>query len=311
MLDTLIRVLVFFAFIGLGALLVKLKRLNAQGLDGLSAYFYWLAFPCWLVVSFARLPHFPPAMASPLLAYLSAMIATAFVVIAAARLLKGRKDEAVAAGMAGFINNSAFLGIPIAISLFGPAVSQTGPMVVAADFLILFSLGCAGLAKASGQTILKALGNTARNPTVIGSLTGVFCMMIGFHFPPPIENALDILGKSGPPVALVALGGMLALMPATSLIRPDVTSTAAIVGKVLVAPALVALVLTLLPVDPLTFRVFVFLSATPTAVSVFIQSKMYGLWFAGAAKSVAQSTLISLFTLSALALLLTAGAKPL
>lgn len=311
MLDTLIRVLVFFAFIGLGALLVKLKRLNAQGLDGLSAYFYWLAFPCWLVVSFARLPHFPPAMASPLLAYLSAMIATAFVVIAAARLLKGRKDESIAAGMAGFINNSAFLGIPIAISLFGPAVSQTGPMVVAADFLILFSLGCAGLAKASGQTILKALGNTARNPTVIGSLTGVFCMVIGFHFPPPIENALDILGKSGPPVALVALGGMLALMPATDLIRPDVTSTAAIVGKVLVAPALVALVLTLLPVDPLTFRVFVFLSATPTAVSVFIQSKMYGLWFAGAAKSVAQSTLISLFTLSALALLLTAGAKPL
>ncbi len=307
MLDTLIRVLVFFAFIGLGALLVKLKRLNAQGLDGLSAYFYWLAFPCWLVVSFARLPHFPPAMTSPLLVYIFAMIATAFVVIAAACLLKGRKDESIAAGMAGFINNSAFLGIPIAISLFGPAVSQTGPMVVAADFLILFSLGCAGLAKASGQTILKALGNTVRNPTVIGSLTGVFCMVIGFHFPPAIENALDILGKSGPPVALVALGGMLALMPAASLVRPDVTSAAAIAGKILLAPVLVAITLTLLHVDPLTFRVFVFLSATPTAVSVFIQSKMYGLWFEGAAKSVAQSTLISLFTLSALALLLAHG----
>jgi len=305
MLDTLIRVLVFFAFIGLGALLVKLKRLNAQGLDGLSAYFYWLAFPCWLVVSFARLPHFPRAMTSALLVYISAMIATAFVVITAVRLLKGRKDESIAAGMAGFINNSAFLGIPIAISLFGPAVSQTGPMVVAADFLILFSLGCAGLAKASGQTILKALGNTARNPTVLGSLIGVFCMVVGFHFPPAIENALDMLGKSGPPVALVALGGMLALMPASNLIRPDVTSAAAIVGKILLAPALVAIALTLFHVDPLTFRVFVFLSATPTAVSVFIQSKMYGLWFAGAAKSVAQSTLISLFTLSALALILT------
>jgi predicted permease len=305
MLDTLIRVLVFFAYIGLGALLVKLKRLNAQGLDGLSAYFYWLAFPCWLVVSFAKLPHFPATLTAPLLAYMVAMITTAIVVSAAARLLKGRQDEAVAAGMAGFINNSAFLGIPIAISLFGPAVSQTGPLVVAADFLILFSLGCAGLAKASGQTILKALGNTARNPTVIGSLTGVFCMMIGFHFPPPIENALDILGQSGPPVALVALGGMLALMPAASLIRPDVTSAAAIAGKILLAPALVAIALTLLPVDPLTFRVCVFLSATPTAVSVFIQSRMYGLWFEGAAKSVAQSTLISLFTLSALALLLT------
>jgi predicted permease len=311
MLDTLIRVLVFFAFIGLGALLVKLKRLNAQGLDGLSAYFYWLAFPCWLVVSFAKLPHFNANMAAPLLAYIAAMILTAIMVIVTARWLKGRKDESIAAGMAGFINNSAFLGIPIAISLFGPAVSQTGPLVVAADFLILFSIGCAGLAKASGQTILTALGNTARNPTVIGSLIGVFCMLIGFHFPPAIENALDILGKSGPPVALVALGGMLGLMPAANLARPDATSIAAIAGKILLAPALVAIALTLLQADPLTFRVFVFLSATPTAVSVFIQSKMYGLWFQGAAKSVAQSTLISLFTLSALALLLTAGAKPL
>lgn len=307
MLDTLIRVLVFFAFIGLGALLVKLKRLNAQGLDGLSAYFYWLAFPCWLVVSFAKLPHFPVAMATPLLAYIAAMVLTAAVVILTARALKGRKDESVAAGMAGFINNSAFLGIPIALSLFGPAVSQTGPLVVAADFLILFSIGCAGLAKASGKTIKAALAHTAKNPTVIGSLIGVFCMLIGFHFPPAIENALDILGKSGPPVALVALGGMLGLMPAANLIRPDATSIAAIIGKILLAPALVAITLTLLHVDPLTFRVFVFLSATPTAVSVFIQSKMYGLWFEGAAKSVAQSTLISLFTLSALALILAHG----
>lgn len=305
MLDTLIRVLVFFAFIGLGVLLVKLKRLNAQGLDGLSAYFYWLAFPCWLVTSFAKLPTFPPALTLPLVAYIAAMIGTAVCVIIAARLLKAKPDESIAAGMAGFINNSAFLGIPIALSLFGPAVSQTGPLIVAADFLILFSLGCAGLAKASGQTILTALANTARNPTVIGALIGVGCMMIGFHFPPAIENALDMLGKSGPPVALVALGGMLALMPAANLVRPDATSTTAIIGKTLLAPALVAIALNWLHVDPLTVRVFVFLSATPTAVSVFIQSKMYGLWFEGAAKSVAQSTLISLFTLSALALVLT------
>ncbi len=308
MLDTLVRVLVFFAFIGLGALLVKLKRLSAQGLDGLSAYFYWLAFPCWLVVSFAKLPPFKPALALPLLVYIAAMIVTAAIVILTARLLKSRKDDSIAAGMASFINNSAFLGIPVAISLFGPQVSQTGPLVVAADFLILFSIGCAGLAKASGQTIRTALTNTVRNPTVIGSLTGVACMLFGFHFPPAIENALDILGKSGPPVALVALGGMLALMPSANLIRPDATSATAIAGKILLAPALVAIVLTLLRVDPLTFRVFVFLSATPTAVSVFIQSKMYGLWFEGAAKSVAQSTLISLFTLSALALILTHGA---
>ncbi|MDV6332708.1 AEC family transporter [Asticcacaulis sp. 201] len=307
MLDTLGRVIIFFGFIGLGVLLVRFKRLTAQGLDGLSAYFYWLAFPCWLMVSFARLPHFSPALAGTLAAYAGGMIATAAIVIALTRVFKGRADESVAAGMAAFINNSAFLGIPITVNLFGQDVAQTGALVVAVDFLILFSLGCAGLAKASGKTFKDALLHTARNPTVIGALIGVILMLTGLHFPPAIESALDILGKSGPPVALVALGGMLALMPAADLVRPDATSVIAIAGKILLAPACVALVLWGLKADPMTFKVCVFLSATPTAVSVFIQTKMYGLWFHGAAKTVAQSTLISLFTLSALALLLTHG----
>ncbi len=305
MLDTLSRVLVFFAFIGLGALLVRLKRLNPTGLDGLSAYFYWLAFPCWLITSFSRLPHPGGNILITLGAYIAAMLACAVIVIAGARLFKAPKDDAIAAGMAGFISNSAFLGIPVATSLMGPMVAKVGPLFVACDFLLLFSLGCAGLAKASGKTFVEALRHTARNPTVIGALIGVVLMLLGWSFPPAIEGALDLLGKSGPPVALVALGGMLGLMPARSLIRVDALSACAIAGKIVIAPALVAAVMWALHTDPLTFKVCVFLSATPTAVSVFIQTKMYGLWYEGAARTVAQSTLISLFTLSALALVLT------
>ena len=44
MFQTLSRVLIFFSFIGLGALLARTGRLSRVGIDGLSAYFYWLAF---------------------------------------------------------------------------------------------------------------------------------------------------------------------------------------------------------------------------------------------------------------------------
>ncbi len=304
MLDTVIRVLVFFGFIALGVLLVRFKRLTATGLDGLSAYFYWLGFPAWLMVSFSRLPRIDAAMGRTLLAYVAAMIAAAAVVIAVARLIKVPKQSTIAAGMASYINNSAFLGIPIALSLFGAQASHTGPLIVAADFLVLFSLGCAGLAKASGHTFREALTHTARNPTVIGALIGVALMLLGLRFVPPVEGALDLLGRSGPPVALVALGGMLGLMDGSTLFRLDRASALAIAGKILLAPALVALVLSVLHIDPVTFKVCVFLSATPTAVSVFIQTKMYGTWFEGAAKTVAQGTVASLVTLSLLALVL-------
>jgi predicted permease len=307
MIDTLSRVLVFFAFIAVGAILVRLKRLDQAGLNGLSAYFYWLGFPAWLLVSFSQLPRFDGHMATILAAYIAAMIACAAIVVAAGLLLGQPKAAAIPAGMASFINNSAFLGIPITISLFGPAAAASGPLVVACDFLALFCLGCAALAKASGHTFKEALSHTARNPTLIGALLGLVCLFAGFHLPTPVETALEIMGKSGPPVALVALGGMLGLMPAQALIRVDAASALAIVGKVLLAPLLVAGVLSLIGVDPLFFKICVFLSATPTAVSVFIQTKMYGTWFEGAATTVAQGTFISLFTLSGLALILAHG----
>ncbi|MDI7775026.1 AEC family transporter [Asticcacaulis sp. EMRT-3] len=310
MLETLGRVIIFFAFIGLGAVLSRAGRLDRAGLDGLTAYFYWLAFPCWLMVSFARLPAINATHAMALIAYACALLLTAAAVVVAVRLSGGHiekgRDISIAAGFSGFINNSAFLGIPVVTSLFGARVSAIAPLVVAADFLILFTIGCASLAKASGHTFREALIRTAKNPTVIGALIGVLLMLSRLHLPEAVSGALDLLGRSGPPVALVALGGMLGLMPARQLIRPDRASTFAIIGKILLAPALVALVLHFLPVDPLTYKVCVFLAATPTAVSVFVQSRMYGLWYEGAARTVAQSTLISLFTLSGLALLLSA-----
>lgn len=304
MLETLSRVAIFFAFIGLGAVLARSGRLDQQSLSGLSAYFYWLAFPCWLLVSFSRLPPLDGGHAIVLLVYLAAMLISAIAAVIVMRLVGGDKAHATAAGMAALVNNSAFLGVPVAASLFGPKVMAMGPLLVAADFLVLFSLGCAGLAKASGHTFIEALQHTAKNPTVIGAALGVVLMSFGVHFPPVLDNALDMLGKSGPPVALVALGGMLGLMPAQNLIRPDRVGVIATVSKILLAPALVAVAMWLLRVNPLTFRVCVFLSATPTAVSVFVQTRMYGLWADGAARTIAQSTLISLFTLSGLALLL-------
>lgn len=301
MLETLIRVVVFFAFIGLGAILARTKKLTQQGLDGLSAYFYWLGFPAWLMVSFSQLPPLDTRIAIDLAGYAAAMIVCAAVVVAAVLTLRGKRSDALAAGMAGFINNSAFLGVPVVTSLFGPAVARLAPLIVAADFLILFTLGCAALAKASGHTFRMALVRTAQNPTVIGALLGVVLWAGGVHFPPAVEGALELLGKSGPPVALVALGGMLGFMPVRTLVAPDRASAVAVTGKLLLAPVLVAAVLASLHADPLLWKVAVFLSATPTAVSVFIQARVYGVWYEGAARTVAQATVLSLVTLCALA----------
>ncbi len=301
MLQTVSRVAVFFALIALGALLSRLKQLTRDGIGGLSAFVYWLGFPLWLVVTFTELPRPGAEMAVPMAAYIAALVAGAVVTGLLARLMRVPAPLALASGSAALVNNSAFLGIPIVLSLFGQAAGRTGPLFVAADFLVCFTLACAALAAASGQGVTDALKRTARNPTVIGAATGVVCLFAGVRFPPVAESAMELIGKAGAPVALVALGGLLGLMPWRSLVTLDAPRAAALFGKIVLAPALVAVALTLVHAPPDLFRIGVFMAACPTAVSIFIQARVYDVWAEGAATTVAQGTLISLVTLSILA----------
>ena len=301
MLQTVSRVAVFFALIALGALLSRLKQLTREGIGGLSAFVYWLGFPLWLVVTFTQLPRPDATIVVPMAAYIAALIIGAVITGVAARLIRVPAPMSLSSGAAALVNNSAFLGVPIALSLFGAAGERTGPLFVAADFLICFTLACAALAAASGQSVLAALGRTARNPTVIGALIGVVCLFAGWRFPPIAESAMSLLGKAGAPVALVALGGLLGLMPWQALVTLDAPRACAIVGKVLLAPALVAAALYLAHAPADLFRIGVFMAACPTAVSIFIQARIYDVWADGAATTVAQSTVISLLTLSVLA----------
>ncbi len=304
MLQTVSRVAVFFALIALGAVLSRLKPLTRDGIGGLSAFVYWLGFPLWLIVTFSQLPRPGAGIAPPVAAYIAALIVGAVITGLVARLLRVPGPLALASGSAALVNNSAFLGVPIALSLFGQAGGRSGPLFVAADFLICFTLACAALASASGQGIAVALKRTARNPTVIGALVGVVCLFAGVRFPPIAESAMELIGKAGAPVALVALGGLLGLMPWRSLLTLDAARACALVGKIILAPALVAAALYLVHAPADLFRVGVFMAACPTAVSIFIQARVYDIWAEDAATTVAQGTLISLVTLSVLAVLL-------
>jgi len=304
MLQTVSRVAVFFALIALGALLSRLKQLTRDGIGGLSAFVYWLGFPLWLVVTFTQLPRPGADVAVPVAAYISALIAGAIITGLIARLMRVPGALALASGAAALVNNSAFLGVPIALSLFGQAGGRTGPLFVAADFLVCFTVACAALATASGQGLAVALKRTARNPTVIGAAVGVACLFAGVRFPPVAEGAMELIGKAGAPVALVALGGLLGLMPWRSLVTLDMARGAALFGKIILAPALVAAALFLVHAPADLFRIGVFMAACPTAVSIFIQARVYDVWAEGAATTVAQGTLISLVTLSVLAVLL-------
>lgn len=305
MLDTLSRVVLFFALMGLGVLLVRTGRLKAEGLDGLSAYFYWLGFPAYLIHALSNLPRLDLFHAEWLGVYLTGFLTTGAISFLLARRFGATPGESAGAGMSAIVPNSAFLGLPIATGLFGPAVMQAAPLLFIADFMVLFFIGCASLSIAAGLGIGQAVKRTLQNPTVIATFIGVGLLIADLRLPPVADQFLDILGRAAVPVALVALGGMLGLMPVRRLIAFEPTSAIAVAGKILLAPMIMALVMHLWGAPALLFHCAVFMAACPTAVSVFVQTRVYGIWFEGSAIAIAQSTVLSLLSLCGLALVLT------
>lgn len=110
---------------------------------------------------------------------------------------------------------------------------------------------------------------------------------------------------SGSPVGLVALGAALGLRETEGEASPAAGPVVvAAVAKLVAFPLLAWLAIGLTPA-PLAFRAgATLLAAAPTAVNVFIQTRAYGVFPRGAARTVALTTALSLVTLAVAALLL-------
>jgi predicted permease len=125
--------------------------------------------------------------------------------------------------------------------------------------------------------------------------------------PQPLDRAIGLAAASGSPVGLVALGAALGLRQSKDEPAPtNAPIVLAALAKLLAFPLLVWWLVGLTPA-PADFRAGATLvAAAPTAVNVFIQTRAYGVWPRGAARTVAVTTVLSMLSLSLVAILLTA-----
>jgi malonate transporter len=298
----LAHVLPFFLIVALGWAARRLSALSEAAAEGLIAYVFWIGFPALLIDALARSPAPSAAFARGLIAYGLAMGATLGLALAAGAL--GRWEERTRAGaaMAAGVGNTAFLGLPLAVAVFGEAARPAAAGMVAIDFVLILGLGVALAARAEGRSLGKAALGALVNPVVIGACVGVALAAFRISLPPLIATPLSALAATGSPVALVALGAVLAQPapePASRLEAPVLIAGAL---KLLVAPALAFAVMTLMGAPADVRRIGVLLAACPTAVNVFIQTRAYVAWPAGVARIVAATTAISVLTLTVLAM---------
>ncbi len=304
-LDVLSRVWPFFLLVGAGLTLARLRLLDGRMTQGLSAYVYWVGFPALLVHSLSRLGRPSHDLALGLGAYAVTGLLLMTAVVLLGRLLGWSRAERAGAAMAGGVGNSAFLALPITAAVMGAETARLVAGVVAADFVVMAAAGVGLLGWAAGRSVWRSTAQAFRNPVVAAALAGVALAFLDLALPEPLDRAIGMAAASGSPVGLVALGAALGLRETEGEDAPAALPVIlAALAKLIAFPLLVWLAVGLTPA-PAAFRAgATLLAAAPTAVNVFIQTRAYGVFPRGAARTVALTTALSAITLAVAALLL-------
>ncbi len=217
-------------------------------------------------------------------------------------------------GLLGSYANTAYMGIPLFMTLYGPEGLVPATIASILTVCVLFATALVLVEFGShnephpGRLALKVGRALARNPILIAPIAGTLYNATGLGLPGAAETFLKLLGGAASPAALVVIGLFLAGPRAVS---PKEAGTAAALAavKLLGQPAMTWGLATLLSVPPRLTVMAVLLAALPTGTGPFMLAELYKRPAAVTSAVILISTLGSLITLPLIMLLLGVGAN--
>lgn len=182
-------------------------------------------------------------------------------------------------GMAS--SNSGFIGYPIAVQVVGPADAAVGLamcMVVENLIMIPLTLVMADSGHADGgkwhRILRQSLAQLARNPVILAMLGGFGVALLQLPITGVLARTINMLAMSSAAVSLFVIGGVLVGLHMKGM-RRDVSAIA--LGKLLLHPAAVGLLVWLMPPADHTLRAAAVVFASVPMLSIYpILAQKYG-----------------------------------
>ena len=303
-----------FALVGVGAVAHRLGWLGPAAADALSAYVFWLAFPALLFTALSRAPALDANGVVRIGLHTGLLITGMGLALLVSLLLRFQPEARAVAPIAVGIGNTSFLGLPLVSLAYGEPGLLLAAGLIAIENVVIMALGLLWLFWGKRDAV-ETIRHVARNPILLGALLGFAVSIVGVRVPVGLNQTLTYLGESASPVALVALGVALSgnLQKQKRLTARGETSALPIavitVLKILALPLIVLAGYSAAGMAHFPTAVAVTLAATPTAASVFIQTRQAEVFADGTALIVLFTTLASMIGIS-LILSQTLGLSP-
>jgi predicted permease len=292
-----------FALILLGYLVGRADLLGQRAFEVLNRFVLVLTLP---VLTFRTIAVMHPGdLAQP--GMIAAVLGGALGIYALAfiteRLLGRNASDANVVAMSAGYSNTAFVGLPIAVLLFGQAAIPPTAVAIALNAAVVFTVGVlvadlVATQSSAWQGGVLALKAVSRNPPILSGIGGALWASLGMSLGGPLDVTLQTLGAATAPCALTAIGLFIA--------RPRPPASAAVTARIALLkligqPLLTMGCLALLPpIPPLWAKVAVLMGAMPTGTSSFILAGGAGRWaMETSARAIVITTITASVTLSA------------
>lgn len=281
MLDILAITGQIFIVIAVGFAAVRSGLFAKADTRALGAFVINIALPAVLFKALSQRSFGEVMNPTHLAAYAIGSLAAFGVGVAVMRVLRRQPmPKAAIVGMGMAMSNSAFIGFPVALQLFGQVAAVGLALALIVENLILLPLVIA-LAESSGdngarvgRVVAQTFARLLKNPIVLAIVAGFGASIVGLRPPLMLAKAIDMLALASAPVALFVIGGALVGQKVGGMVG-DLGLIAA--GKLVLHPLAVLTMFWLLPpVDPVLQMAGVLFASAPMATVYPIIGQKYG-----------------------------------
>lgn len=279
-----------FLMMGVGFVMGKVRWLSRTGVGDMSTILLYIVTPC-IAINVLQIDYTPELLGRIGLCALVMGISYGICILFSFFLFRRQEaNRRVVLQMGSVYGNVGFMGIPLVQSVFG----QEG-LIYCVVGVVLFNI----LIWVHGATIMGGKVVPRRiflNPGTVGMVVGMALFVTSTRLPGPALKAVGYLADLNTPLAMLVIGAQMSWADLKTTLR-QYTLYASSAIKLLAIPAVTALALLPIGLDPILYGVCVLLAATPTAGATSIFAQKFERDTAAAAQLVTLSTLLSAFSL--------------
>lgn len=205
------------------------------------------------------------------------------------------------------LSNTIFVGLPVNLALFGEESISFVLLYYIANTTLFWTIGVYGISSDGGSNDKKlfSASNIKRifSPPLTAFLLAIIMILIGIKLPKSILDTCKYMGNLTTPLSMLFIGIVMQSVNLKQL-KLDRSILALLLGRFIIAPAVVISICIFLPIPPLMKKVFVIQSAMPAMTQTSIIAETYNADYKYAAVATTITTVASLLSIPLYMLLL-------